>query len=159
MCRVNGQTDVVQDDGFILFESRAIARYVAQKAGSRLVPPPDDIQALAKYDQAQNIEAFDFEPSVAGIFIERVAKPYRGLTADESRVEEHKNTLTKKLAGYERILSKTKYLTGDEVALVDLFHIVHGSYLSGQGIDILENPKLFPNVARYVSLYSGSKMC
>jgi glutathione S-transferase len=147
-------SSVQDDDGFVLFESRSIARYVAQKAGSSLVPSGDDLRALALYDQAQNVEAFEFSPPTGGLYWELYCKPeYLGIEPDEKNVEEHKVSLARKLAGYERILGKTRYLTGDEVSLVDLFHIVYGASLATFGIDFLENEKAFPSVSRYATAY------
>lgn len=37
----------------------------------------------------------------------------RGMAADEAKCEDYEKTLNAKLAGYEVILSKTKYLAGD----------------------------------------------
>jgi glutathione S-transferase len=135
----------------ILFESRAIARYVAEKAGSSLVPAAGDIRARALYDQAQNIEAFSFEPYAGGLAWELFGKAQLGIATNMSRVEEHKAKLAKKLMGYERILSKTRYLAGDEICLVDLFHLLRGNRLLLLGVNFLEDTDNFPNVARYDS--------
>jgi len=50
---------------------------------------------------------------VAGILVEKVFKQYRGLPANEDRVNELVPQLEAKLDVYEAILSKQKYLAGD----------------------------------------------
>jgi hypothetical protein len=50
---------------------------------------------------------------VAGILVEKVFKQYRGLPANEDRVNELVPQLEAKLDVYETILSKQKYLAGD----------------------------------------------
>jgi len=50
---------------------------------------------------------------VAGILVEKVFKQYRGLPANEDRVNELVPQLEAKLDAYEAILSKQKYLAGD----------------------------------------------
>jgi glutathione S-transferase len=59
-------TDAAQDDdGFILYETRAIARYIEAKypnQGTKLIP--DDLKAKALFEQAASIEAFNFDPLV-----------------------------------------------------------------------------------------------
>ncbi len=69
---------IVDDDGFELFESRAIARYLATKYRSNapaLLPDGSDVQKLAKFEQAASIELANFDPSVSGIATEKVFKP------------------------------------------------------------------------------------
>jgi glutathione S-transferase len=55
------------DDDLILFESRAIARYIALKAGSPLVPI--EAHAVARFEQAVSTEAFNFDPYTSGIAV------------------------------------------------------------------------------------------
>jgi glutathione S-transferase len=53
-----------------------------------------------------------------------------------------------RLAGYERILGRQRYLAGDEVSLADLFHLPYGTKLVGLGFGWLEDSERFPNLAR-----------
>ena len=70
---------VLDDDGFLLYESRAIARYLAEKfskEGSGLVPSRNDLRALAVFEQAMSIECTHFDPLAAEINFEKRLKPY-----------------------------------------------------------------------------------
>jgi len=119
-----GQVPYIDDDGFILFESRAICRYIAAKypnQGTALIP--GEIKACAKFEQAASIEMSNFDGPVSGFFYEKLVKKFRGLDTDEERAKEHLEKLSGKLDAYEVILSKQKYLAGDEVTLADLFHL------------------------------------
>ncbi|KAF8324935.1 glutathione S-transferase [Amanita rubescens] len=126
-----GQVPGLEDDGFFLYESRAIARYIA-----------------IKYDgQATSIEAFNFNPFATGIIWEKISRKHRGLQTDEVQAENLSISLNARLDAYEKILSKQKYLAGDELTLADLFHLPCGAklYVAGQG-DFIDKR---PNVKRW----------
>lgn len=63
-----------QDDGVEIFESRAIARYLAVKHKSHLAPPSDGPEALAYFEQAASVEYAYFEPAVSALGFELIFK-------------------------------------------------------------------------------------
>jgi glutathione S-transferase len=67
------------DDGFQLFESRAIGRYLVNKYGKDSGLIPSDPKANALFEQAASIEAFNFDQYASGIVFERVFKLYVSL--------------------------------------------------------------------------------
>lgn len=72
-----GQMPYIDDDGFILFESRAIARYIATKhasSGTDLLPDTNDLKAMALVDQGISIETSNFNPAAEGLFVEKIMK-------------------------------------------------------------------------------------
>jgi len=63
------------DDGFKLFESRAICRYIAIKYASQdLTLIPTDLQAFALFEQAASIEMGYFDSPATVILTEKVLK-------------------------------------------------------------------------------------
>lgn len=72
-----GQIPYIDDDGYILFESVAICKYIANKyrdTGTPLVPEPDDLQAYGQFEQACLIEAAEFYPFASGLVIQYFGK-------------------------------------------------------------------------------------
>ncbi|KAI8974567.1 glutathione S-transferase [Trametes punicea] len=145
-----GQVPYIDDDGFKLYESRAIARYIALKYGGigKLIPDPKDVQKYALFEQAASIELSNFDVFAAGLAWENLFKPAFGGQTNETIVQNYKTSLEGKLAAYDVILGKTKYLAGDEITLADLFHLPYGQLLEKQGIDYLVSGR-WPNVTRW----------
>jgi len=140
-----GQVPYLVDGEFILFESRAIARYIAAKyqkpGGKVLLPSVSDVERWAKFEQAASIEVADFDPYVSGYNIEKIFKPAVGVAGDDTVASTHFENMSKKLDGYERILTKTKWLAGDEITLADLFHLPHATLLPQDDTNPLLDPK------------------
>jgi glutathione S-transferase len=100
------------------------------------------------YEQASSIETSNYNPSASVIVFQRVVVPRFGGQTNEALVQQQAVTLEGKLAGYEKMLSKQKYLAGDEVTLPDLSHLPYGIFFSKLGFNWLEDEAKFPNVAR-----------
>ena len=70
---------IEEEDGFLLFESRAIGRYIALRyagQGNKVIPDPADTRAYALFEQAASIELSNFDPFASQIAFERVFKGY-----------------------------------------------------------------------------------
>ncbi|KAB5587375.1 Glutathione S-transferase [Ceratobasidium theobromae] len=106
---------LVDEDETQLFESRAICRYLTAKygKGSGLVPDPSDVKTYGLFEQAASIEYSSFDPAASGLSWERRFAGMFGLPSSEELAAKHVNTLKSKMEGYERILSKQKYLAGE----------------------------------------------
>ncbi|KAJ5936342.1 glutathione S-transferase [Penicillium verhagenii] len=85
-------------------------------------------------EPAVSVEQSYFDPIVSQIAFEKVFKGMKGLgPADEARVAALLSQLDATLQGYERILSKQKYLAGDSVTLADLYHLPYGAFVEKFG--------------------------
>lgn len=157
MCYIYSLRKKVDDD-FVLYESRAIARYILTKGVDTPLYPADP-KARALVEQAISVEEHNFNPFVADIIVQRIWRPFFGGKTDEARVQENIGTLTQKLNSYERVLSKQKYLAGNEISLADLFHVPYGVKLGAQGINLLSDSEKYPNVARCVYWVLTSVIC
>jgi len=143
-----GQIPVIDDDGFILCESRAICRYLADKYADKGPPLfPAGLKERALVEQAASFEFANFHPQVLRVAMEAIAKPREGLPVDEAALARGLSELGSKLDAYEVILGKQKFIAGDEFTLADVFHLTYAPSLAGAGIDILTSKG--PNLARW----------
>ncbi|KAF7354422.1 Glutathione S-transferase [Mycena venus] len=129
-----GQVPVINDDGFILYEGRAICRY-PRREGRALV------------EQAASIEYANFYPAIAKLGMELVANPRRGLPVNQVVVTQALAELSTTLDVYDTILGKQKFLAGDQFTLADVFHLIAAPRLASEGVDILTTKG--PNLARW----------
>ncbi|RXW12750.1 hypothetical protein EST38_g13105 [Candolleomyces aberdarensis] len=142
-----GQIPYLDDDGYIIYESRAIARYIEEKyAGQGTALIPKDLKAKGHFEQAASVEVFNFDAYASAAVFEKLIKPYQNLTPDIAVFDALIKKLEAKLDVYEQILSKQKYLGGDEVTLADLSHLPYGSLLPAVGSNVIESR---PNVAKW----------
>ncbi|KAJ7890356.1 glutathione S-transferase [Mycena leptocephala] len=144
-----GQVPVIDDDGFILYESRAICRYLAEKypnQGSPILPA--GLKERALMEQALSVELANFKPAIVKVGRELLGKKSRGLPVDEAVLAEGLAEFGAKLDVYEVILGKHKYLAGDELTLADLVHLIYAPSLVAANLDIM-TAEGRPNLKRW----------
>ncbi|KAJ7654852.1 thioredoxin-like protein [Mycena rosella] len=114
-----------EEDGFVVYETRAICRYIAAKyPASGLIP--SESKANAIFEQAACAELTNFDPSANKLVFETVLKPmFYGTKADAA---------------------VNRYIAGDSLTLADLFYIPYAPLLAAGGIDIMTQK---PNIARW----------
>ncbi|XP_074588340.1 putative glutathione S-transferase GSTF1 [Curcuma longa] len=120
-----GQVPAFQDGDLVLFESRAIGRYVLSKFKSSNVDllHGSSLEESAMVDVWLEVEAQQYDKAISPIFVQAVVIPlFFGGTTDAKVVEENSEKLGKVLDVYEARLSKTKYLAGDFFSFADLSH-------------------------------------
>ncbi|KIY72500.1 glutathione S-transferase [Cylindrobasidium torrendii FP15055 ss-10] len=140
-----GQVPVLEDDGITVYESRAIARFIALKysdQGLPLIPPISDLAKTAAFETAMQVENQQFDVWAARIVVEKLIKRLFNPDYEQNTalVDEAITTLNAKLDVFEKLLSEQAYLAGDEITLPDLNIIPLGVKLQeALGVDILEN--------------------
>ncbi|CAE7134721.1 unnamed protein product [Rhizoctonia solani] len=141
---------LVDEDGTQLYESRAICRYLTAKYGkdSSLLPDTGDIKAYGLFEQAASTEYSTFDPLASGLVWELALSTAFGFPSDEKLGRKQLQTLKEKMDGYERILSKQKYLAGNNFTLADLFHLPHGAEVNKIDASVFGSESK-PNVKRW----------
>ncbi|EUC39795.1 hypothetical protein COCMIDRAFT_10184 [Bipolaris oryzae ATCC 44560] len=121
-----GQIPILEDNDFVLFESRAISRFLAIKfanQGTPLLPSFQDEKAWALFEQWASVEQNNFDHFAQEIFTQKKIRPMFGQPVDEVALENAKKTLAEKLDVFDGILAKQDYLGGTNFSLVDIFYM------------------------------------
>src|SRR6185295_9799295 len=105
----NGLVPVIDDDGFILYESNAIVRYLAAKGSGSLWPA--DPRHRADADRWMEWQSTAFTPAMWGAFWQLIRTPAEKRSADTIEASRAK---TEKLAAIlDAHLASRRNLTGD----------------------------------------------
>jgi glutathione S-transferase len=115
-----GRIPVFAHDGFVLYETGAITRYVDESfVGSRL--QPQDVRLRARMNQVIGIvDSYAYRPMVWGVFAARIVAPEEGIEPDEKLVTESLAKARTCCGALQEILGSSRYFTGDELTLADL---------------------------------------
>jgi len=115
-----GRIPAFEHEGFRLYETGAITRYVDEAfAGPKLQPPEPKLRA--RMNQAISIlDNYAYRTLVWDIFVERVRAPKQGRVADEQKIAAALPKAATCLASLEAIMSDGDYLAGNAPTLADL---------------------------------------
>ncbi|KAF6992786.1 hypothetical protein CFC21_009747 [Triticum aestivum] len=117
-----GQVPAFQDGDLILFESRAISKYILRKESSDLLRE-NNLSESAMVDVWLDVESQKFDSVMLPIIFQGLVIPvYMGGTSDLKVLEENLEKLKEIMEVYEERLSKSKYLAGDFISLADISH-------------------------------------
>ncbi|WVZ79364.1 LOW QUALITY PROTEIN: hypothetical protein U9M48_026949 [Paspalum notatum var. saurae] len=122
-----GQIPAFQDGDLVLFESRAICKYVLRKYKSAeadlLREGGGDLKDAAMVDVWTEVEAHTYYPAISPIVYEYLVNPTMlGIPTNEKVVEESLEKLKKVLDVYEARLAGREYLAGDFFSFADINH-------------------------------------
>ncbi|CEN61846.1 hypothetical protein ASPCAL08494 [Aspergillus calidoustus] len=141
-----GLIPLLEDGDFKLFESRAIARYIATKfhgQGTPLTPAPGDVQSWALFEQWASVEQ-NFTAYADQILTQKLWNGFRGLPTIEAALEDSTTRLEAKLDILDTIVGTQRYMGGKEFSLIDIYYIpiVNMLYTAGMGFLFDKRPNL-----------------
>ena len=117
-----GQVPALDDDGFALFESRAMCRYINEKVNGKLVP--SDLQGRAVMEQWISIESANFTPHVMKFVYEHVFHRPQEAAVIEAATKGLETALTI----MDAHLAKASYFAGTDFSLADVCFMPYFEY-------------------------------
>jgi glutathione S-transferase len=143
-----GKVPAFEHDGFALYETDAIIRYVNEAfPGSDLVPA--DVRSRARMTQAMSIiGGYAYPCMITQIFIQRAVMPMMGNPADEGAIAAAVPQAETCLKALEELIDGNRYLAGDRLSLADLLLIPIYDYVrqTPEGEKLLQAT---PNLRRW----------
>jgi glutathione S-transferase len=138
-------------DGFELYETQAILRYIDE--GFPVAPlQPTDLHQFARMNQIIGIvDAYGWPSIARGVIFNRILAPKLGLPSDEAAVEKALPRARLVVAEIARLQGDQPFLAGERISLADLITIPLFYYFSRlpEGEAALgAHPALFPWIRR-----------
>lgn len=107
------------DDGFVLYESRAIIRHLdATLDGISLTPK--DLRDRARMEQWLSVDQSYVGPHTRALAGERLVRPRGGLAIREDVCRAAEEALATAFAVYDAALANREWLAGDAISLADI---------------------------------------
>jgi glutathione S-transferase len=124
-----GVVPVLDDDGFVIYESRAIIRYLDHRLEGQDLTP-SDTRERARMDQWMQIEQSYLTPNLMQILYNTLFAKMFGRPVDKDALAKGKAGTEKALDVLEKHLeSGTKYLAGDTFSLAEITWMPYLEYL------------------------------
>jgi glutathione S-transferase len=135
-----GKVPAFEHDGFMLYETQAIMRYVDEAFPSAPLQPID-LHQFSRMNQIMGIvDAYGWYSMGLGIAFQRLVAPRLGFPVDEEKVTQSLPRASICLSEIERISGDDEFLAGDRVSLADLLAAPIVAYLgrTPEGPGLLE---------------------
>jgi len=152
-----GKVPAMDDDGFYMFESNSICRYLCDKNNSALYPK--DVKKRATIDQWIDYASFHIGANFIPVVYNRLFAPLRGQPVNEKAITDGLEFLKQYFPIIEGQLTQHKYVASQDISLADiiLFSILEPAEMAK--IDLGTYPKLsawraeLKNQSFYTSCY------
>ncbi|WP_431858823.1 glutathione S-transferase family protein [Azospirillum sp.] len=155
-----GKVPAFEHDGFALYETQAIVRYVDEAfAGPALQPA--DARQRARMNQVMGVlDSYGWPSCAGGIMFQRLIAPKMGLPTNEAAVEAALPMARICYAEWERLLGDQPFMAGDAFSLADVMMapmVIYSAMTPETRAMMAEAPRLYawgkrmaerPSVAR-----------
>jgi glutathione S-transferase len=147
-----GKIPAVNDDGFALYETNAVLRYLERKKPDPALIP-SDIHRAARMDQIMCIvDSYLFNYARPLVF-NRIIAPRMGVPVNEAAVIAALPDTRTVIQALSRLHTHGPFLTGDTLSLADIAVLPHLEYLhqAPEGFEILQG---HPMLLEWLALMS-----
>lgn len=115
-----GRVPTLVDDGFVVYETTAITRYIDEAFPGKGLQPAE-AKLRARMNQIIAVaDSYAYWPMVREVFAQRVFSPATGHSADEKTIAEGLEKSASALAALNRLLAGGAFLVGGRLSLADL---------------------------------------
>ncbi len=135
-----GKVPAIDDDGFYLFESNAICKYLCDKHNSSLYPK--DVKKRATVEQWIDYISFHIGANFMPVVYNRVFAPRRGKPVNEKAIADGRRFLKQYFPVIEKQLTQHKYIVSQEISLADIILLALLEPAEMAQIDLSVYPKL-----------------
>lgn len=115
-----GKIPAFEHDGFRLFETAAIARYVDEAFSGPPLQPADAAGRAVMAQIVGLLDAYAYKTMVWDIYVERISKPRDGGEPDEARIAAARPLARTCLSTLAALKRPGDWLLGDRLSLADL---------------------------------------
>ena len=135
-----GKIPAIDDDGFSMFESGAIIRYLCDKNNSEYYPK--DLKKRALVDQWIDFCTHHVASGLGKIAHQKVFAPMRGSPVDQADLDRGYKEVDRFMPPVEAQLKKHKFLAGDKMTIADVVLLGTLFYADKSQVDLSKYPHL-----------------
>ena len=135
-----GKVPAIDDEGFHLFESNAICKYLCDKHNSALYPK--DVKKRATIEQWIDYVCFHIGANFMPVVYNRLFAPLRGIPVNEKAITDGLEFLKQYFPIVEKQLTQHKYIVSQEMSLADIILLALLEPAEKAQIDLSVYPKL-----------------
>src|SRR6185295_11018722 len=146
-----GRIPALAHDGFVLYETGAITRYVDEAFAGPPLQPHEPARRARMNQLIGVFDAYGYRPMVWGVYVERVGQPQRGRTPNEAVIAAALRDAQRCLEAALALRSGTPWLLGSEPTLADLhaYPMLRVLSLAPEGAALLQR---HPSLQRWLEL-------
>jgi glutathione S-transferase len=127
-----GKVPVLEADGFVLYETRAINQYLDRKLPGPALVPQDEREA-ARMDQWIGVAEAYFVPHVHALLVESLFRRFLGGEQNVSVIRAGRADMAPALDTADQRLASSPYFAGETFSLADIHWMPYFEYLVRTG--------------------------